>query len=177
MILGLALFAHQGFSTNLFGLTTDVFPARIVGSAIGIGEVERSGERRHHGIGLGIEDAIALASAIERLLERQRRWEDLIELWQAQIPRLPLDEARSTRVRIAAVFLDHLEAGQHAVVAVVSATGRDGIDMGAHDDRQAILLPLEDADDIADGDIVFTFSRAGNGGCQLWQTGTDSNHR
>jgi ACS family hexuronate transporter-like MFS transporter len=37
MILGLALFAHQGFSTNIFGLTTDVFPARIVGSAIGIG--------------------------------------------------------------------------------------------------------------------------------------------
>lgn len=37
IILGAALFAHQGFSTNLFGLTTDVFPARIVGSAIGIG--------------------------------------------------------------------------------------------------------------------------------------------
>lgn len=37
LILGLALFAHQGFSTNVFGLTTDVFPARIVGSAIGIG--------------------------------------------------------------------------------------------------------------------------------------------
>ena len=36
-ILGLGLFAHQGFSTNLFGLTTDVFPAKIVGSAIGIG--------------------------------------------------------------------------------------------------------------------------------------------
>lgn len=36
-ILGLGLFAHQGFSTNLFGLTTDIFPARIVGSAIGIG--------------------------------------------------------------------------------------------------------------------------------------------
>jgi ACS family hexuronate transporter-like MFS transporter len=37
LILGLALFAHQGFSTNVFGLTTDIFPARIVGSAIGIG--------------------------------------------------------------------------------------------------------------------------------------------
>jgi ACS family hexuronate transporter-like MFS transporter len=37
LTLGLALFAHQGFSTNVFGLTTDVFPARIVGSAIGIG--------------------------------------------------------------------------------------------------------------------------------------------
>lgn len=36
LILGLALFAHQGFSTNVFGLTTDVFPARVVGSAIGI---------------------------------------------------------------------------------------------------------------------------------------------
>lgn len=58
---------------------------------------------------------IKLASAIERLLERQRRWEDLVELWQAQIPRLPLDEARSTRVRIAAVFLDHLEAGGPAL--------------------------------------------------------------
>lgn len=36
MILGLALFAHQGFSVNVFGVTTDIFAARIVGSAIGI---------------------------------------------------------------------------------------------------------------------------------------------
>ncbi|MET0239911.1 MAG: MFS transporter [Sphingobium sp.] len=36
LLLGLALFAHQGFSTNLFGLTTDVVPARSVGSTIGI---------------------------------------------------------------------------------------------------------------------------------------------
>ncbi|WP_443025560.1 MFS transporter [Sphingomonas sp. PB4P5] len=35
-LLGLGLFAHQGFSTNVFGLTTDVFPARAVGSTIGI---------------------------------------------------------------------------------------------------------------------------------------------
>jgi len=35
-MLGLALFGHQAFSTNLFALTTDVFPSRIVGSAIGI---------------------------------------------------------------------------------------------------------------------------------------------
>lgn len=35
-LLGLALFAHQGFSTNLFGLATDLFPARAVGTAIGI---------------------------------------------------------------------------------------------------------------------------------------------
>jgi len=36
LLLGLGLFAHQGFSTNLFGFATDVFPARAVGSAIGM---------------------------------------------------------------------------------------------------------------------------------------------
>lgn len=36
VLLGLGLFAHQGFSTNLFGLATDVVPARAVGSTIGI---------------------------------------------------------------------------------------------------------------------------------------------
>lgn len=35
-MLGLALFAHQGFSTNVFGSTTDMFPAARVGTAIGI---------------------------------------------------------------------------------------------------------------------------------------------
>ena len=35
-LLGLALFAHQGFSTNVFGIATDMFPARSVGTAIGV---------------------------------------------------------------------------------------------------------------------------------------------
>lgn len=36
LLLGLGLFAHQGFSTNVFAFATDVYPARSVGSAIGI---------------------------------------------------------------------------------------------------------------------------------------------
>lgn len=36
-LLGLGLFAHQGFSTNVFGMTADIFPARMIGTAIGIG--------------------------------------------------------------------------------------------------------------------------------------------
>ena len=36
LLLGLGLFAHQGFSTNVFGVATDVVPARAVGSTIGI---------------------------------------------------------------------------------------------------------------------------------------------
>ena len=36
-LLGLGLFAHQGFSTNVFGMTADIFPSRMTGTAIGIG--------------------------------------------------------------------------------------------------------------------------------------------
>ena len=36
LLLGLGLFAHQGFSTNVFGLATDIVSARSVGSTIGI---------------------------------------------------------------------------------------------------------------------------------------------
>jgi ACS family hexuronate transporter-like MFS transporter len=35
-LLGLTLAAHQMFSTSIFGLATDVFPARMVGLVIGI---------------------------------------------------------------------------------------------------------------------------------------------
>jgi len=37
LLVGLALAAHQGFSTNVFALATDLFPARVVGSVVGIG--------------------------------------------------------------------------------------------------------------------------------------------
>jgi len=36
-LVGLATAAHQGFSANLFTLTSDLFPARAVGSVVGIG--------------------------------------------------------------------------------------------------------------------------------------------
>ena len=37
LIIGLALFAHQGFSTNIFGMSADIIPAKQVGSVIAIG--------------------------------------------------------------------------------------------------------------------------------------------
>jgi len=37
LLIGLATAAHQGFSANLFTLTTDMFPSRAVGSVVGIG--------------------------------------------------------------------------------------------------------------------------------------------
>ena len=37
LLIGLATAAHQGFSANLFTLTSDMFPKRAVGSVVGIG--------------------------------------------------------------------------------------------------------------------------------------------
>jgi ACS family hexuronate transporter-like MFS transporter len=37
LLIGIVLFAHQGFSTNLFGCVVDVFPARRVASVISMG--------------------------------------------------------------------------------------------------------------------------------------------
>ena len=37
LLIGLAAAAHQGFSCNLFTLPSDMFPARAVGSVVGIG--------------------------------------------------------------------------------------------------------------------------------------------
>jgi ACS family hexuronate transporter-like MFS transporter len=37
LLIGLATAAHQGFSANLYTLTSDLFPSRAVGSVVGIG--------------------------------------------------------------------------------------------------------------------------------------------
>ena len=39
LLIGLGLFAHQGFSTNIFGMTTDIVPATRVASVIALGAV------------------------------------------------------------------------------------------------------------------------------------------
>src|SRR5262249_52746998 len=37
LLIGLATAAHQGFSANLFTLTSDLFPSKAVGSVVGMG--------------------------------------------------------------------------------------------------------------------------------------------
>ncbi|MBC2665211.1 MFS transporter [Novosphingobium flavum] len=39
VLIGLGLFAHQGFSTNIFGMTTDIVPAVRVASVVALGAV------------------------------------------------------------------------------------------------------------------------------------------
>ncbi len=38
-IIGLALFAHQGFATNIFGMATDIIPAARIGTVIAVGAI------------------------------------------------------------------------------------------------------------------------------------------
>ena len=45
LLIGLAAAAHQGFSANLFTLTSDTFPAQAVGSVVGNGRDGRRGWR------------------------------------------------------------------------------------------------------------------------------------
>lgn len=63
VIIGLGLFAHQGFSTNIFGMTADIVPATRVASVISLGAVagnlsgvaiiEAAGWSLHEGHGYG----------------------------------------------------------------------------------------------------------------------------
>ncbi|MBW2528317.1 MAG: hypothetical protein JRI23_29340 [Deltaproteobacteria bacterium] len=49
-----------------------------------------------------------LVTSLERLLEKQGRHRDLIDLWQARIAELSSAEARATRLRIATYWLEQL---------------------------------------------------------------------
>jgi MFS transporter, ACS family, hexuronate transporter len=39
VIIGMALFCHQGFSTNIFGMATDIIPAARIGTVIAVGAI------------------------------------------------------------------------------------------------------------------------------------------
>jgi tetratricopeptide (TPR) repeat protein len=53
---------------------------------------------------------LKLAASIERLLERQGRWQDLIDLWKSRLPELSATDARDARVRITATYIDKMNA-------------------------------------------------------------------
>ncbi len=56
-----------------------------------------------------------LEISLARLLERQARWEDLINLWRAKLERLSPVEARDMRVTIARCYLDKLNQPKAAL--------------------------------------------------------------
>lgn len=57
-------------------------------------------------------------AALERLLERQERWRDLVALWRTRLADLPPEEAQATRDRIATCLLDRLSDARGALEEV-----------------------------------------------------------
>ena len=78
LIIGLALFAHQGFSTNIFGLAADTVPTArvatvmaaggIAGNLTGTGIIELTGWCLDHGVGYWPMFAIAAGAYLTALL-------------------------------------------------------------------------------------------------------------
>ena len=59
-----------------------------------------------------------LVTSLERLLEKQERHRDLIDLWQSRLGELPPAEARKTRLRIATSWLERLREPDRALEAL-----------------------------------------------------------
>ena len=78
LLIGLGLFAHQGFSTNLFGMATDIVPAvriatviamgAIAGNLTGVAMIEFTGWSLENGLGYTPMFAICGAAYLTALL-------------------------------------------------------------------------------------------------------------
>ena len=97
-----------------------------------------------------------LATSLERLFERQSRYDDLIRLWNARVAVLPRDAAQATRARIASCWFDQLHNAEQAVDVATGLVGdpaqdapacallerviaRDGVDSGVRTRALAAL--------------------------------------
>jgi lipopolysaccharide biosynthesis regulator YciM len=71
-----------------------------------------------------------LVSSLERLFERQQRWQDLIGLWDTRLPSLDAQEQPGQRLRIARGALDRLDDADIALEQVKAYLVIPGIDEG-----------------------------------------------
>lgn len=96
-LLGLGLFAHQGFSTNVFGMTADIFPQRMIGTAIGIGAFagNLSGMAMIEGAGYSLDNGYGYAPL---LLVCGGSYLVALLLIHLLVPRLTLAEPGAARV-------------------------------------------------------------------------------
>ncbi len=83
-----------------------------------------------------------LEATLARLLERQERWADLIDLWRGRLAQLGSVEARSLRVEIAACYLDKLGDPQRALDELESLLEESA----GHGDACALLERLLEHD-------------------------------
>jgi len=65
-----------------------------------------------------VPDDAQLAHGLERLLERNERWADLIALWEGKLENQSKRDREKTRARIAGVWLDNLRDPARALTAI-----------------------------------------------------------
>ncbi|MEM7606421.1 MAG: tetratricopeptide repeat protein, partial [Myxococcota bacterium] len=70
----------------------------------------------------------ALASSLERLLERQERYADLVRLWRSQALQAEAEEAQGLRLRIAEALFDRLEQPGDAIGELKELLDTEGVD-------------------------------------------------
>lgn len=66
-------------------------------------------------------DNLSLAASLERLLERQGRFRDLIALWGSRIELQPQRQQRDTRLRMASCYVDSLADYRSALIEIEKA--------------------------------------------------------
>jgi hypothetical protein len=98
------------------------------------GEVDRAANYMIEQLRLQPTDG-HLAAQIERLLERQGRWADLLSMWTSRLDVLKPEERRDLRVRMAGLRADRLEDPAGAIDEVDAAFAD-----GAEDDAPLALL-------------------------------------
>jgi len=69
-----------------------------------------------------------LATSLERLLERQGRYRELIDVWNARLPVLSRDGRLATRARIAACWLDRLQNPEETLAVCETLLAEDPYD-------------------------------------------------
>ncbi len=91
----------------------------------------------------------SLASSLERLLEKESQWQDLIDLWTGRIGTLKKKaDVHAMRERIATCYLDRLERPADALAEVKRL-----LDEGGGGDGALSLLERISSDDAAPGDV------------------------
>jgi tetratricopeptide (TPR) repeat protein len=81
-----------------------------------------------------VPDDAQVSTGLERLLERNERWADLIALWEGRLDGQSKKEREKSRARIAACWLDELHDPQNALAAVKPLL------VEAEDDRESVSL-------------------------------------
>ena len=114
------------------------------------GQVTRAIRYMQQLVPLRPEDA-ELAASLERLLEREGRWQDLIDLWRERGSLLGQDAPAGLRIQIATCFVDRLGRPAEALIELQDLLDEHPGDRGGRLLLERILVDESTPDSVRDG--------------------------